>query len=172
MLCRSACKHNGLAGTHNLAMSVLLIRLSLPSVQGVSIIARRQQPQHVLAFVQVLMVVAGAARTVGQQALEEMRQVATAVQHRWDEQQRTSQQAEEASAMSTSSASSDDVRRFFELRHRQQQAGHPVQATEQGTRSQDARCVCRRAEAWLDTLGCCGDPFTWLLLQRRAVGYT
>ena len=74
--------------------------LSSP-LQGLGILARRQQPQHVLAFLQTLAPVAAAAAVVGAQALGEMRQAAESVQARWEQRQAELEAAEVAAAAGT-----------------------------------------------------------------------
>lgn len=92
-------------------------------MQGMSILARRQQPQHVLAFLQVLLPIAGAAASVARQALPEMRQLADGVQQRWDLQQVKRQEAEAAMAAGCGAAAANqqEIHRYFQRRLAQQQ---------------------------------------------------
>lgn len=92
---------------------------SLPRSQGLGILARRQQPQHVLAFLQALLPIASAAGGVARQALGEMRQVADAVQERWDARQRELEEQEQAAVAaaggSAAATTQEEVRRAHGL---------------------------------------------------------
>lgn len=103
-------------------------------LQGLGILARRQQPQHVLAFLQTLLPVAAAANAVARQALSEMRQAADEVQQRWDVHQREIEQ-QEAGGVSAS-ATQEEIARYFERRRQQKEQeeaeGHPLEAMERG----------------------------------------
>ncbi|KAL4440079.1 hypothetical protein ABPG75_003080 [Micractinium tetrahymenae] len=102
----------------------LLVEPARSAIQGVGILARRQQPQHVLAFLQALSPVAAAAGAVARQVLAEMRQAAQAVQERWEARQKQLEE-EEATAAAASggsaAATQDDIRRYFQRRQRQQE---------------------------------------------------
>lgn len=116
--------------------------------QGLGILARRQQPQHVLAFLQTLAPVAAAAGVVARQVLADMRSVAAEVQQRWDARQ-TELDAAEAAMLAAAggdraAATQAEVRAFFEQRAAAQRAqeqvgelggeqqGHPVEQLELG----------------------------------------
>lgn len=118
--------------------------------QGLGILARRQQPQHVLAFLQTLAPVAAAAGAVARQVLADMRSVAAEVQQRWDARQAELDAAEAAVLAAAggdrAAATQAEVRAFFEQRAAAQRAqeqvgelgsggeqqGHPVEQLELG----------------------------------------
>lgn len=120
------------------------------ALQGLGILARRQQPQHVLAFLQTLDPVAGAAGAVARQVLVDMRSVAAEVQQRWDTRQQELEAAEAAALAAAggdrAAATQAEIRAFFEQRgaaqRAQQQAGglddsmdqdgHPIEQMELG----------------------------------------
>ncbi len=111
--------------------------LRRPLLQGVSILARRQQPHHVLAFLQALAPVAAATGAVARQVLAEMRQVAGEVQERWEARQKQLQEGEAAAAAAaggSAATTQDDIRRYFERRQRQRQrhAASAAAAEEEG----------------------------------------
>lgn len=118
----------------------LLAEPARGAVAGLGILARRQQPQHVLAFLQALLPIAAAAGAEAQQALGEMRQLATAVQERWEERQRELDEREAvalaAAGGSAAAASRLEIRRFFERRQqrraRQEQPGAVVEEAAEG----------------------------------------
>ena len=114
---------------------------------GLGILARRQQPQHVLAFLQALLPMAAAAGGVARQALREMRAVAAGVRERWEARQRELEEREAAALAAAggdaAAASQAQVRAFFERRQRRRAAreqrgvpppgeGHPLDELEQG----------------------------------------
>jgi hypothetical protein len=98
-------------------------------VQGLGIISRRQQPQHVLAFLQVLWPVAGAAEAVACQALQDMRRVASEVQARLraEQQEYESRRSTAADTVADAEAASQDAaRQFFESYHQQNGTATPM----------------------------------------------
>lgn len=65
-------------------------------MQGVSILARRRQPQHVLAFLLALGEIMQGAGACAEVALREMSELASDIQTRWEEGRRAAQDAEDA----------------------------------------------------------------------------
>eukprot|EP00887_Chlorella_sp_A99_P000587 scaffold17.g587.t1 len=65
----------------------LLAEPARSALQGVSILARQQQPQHTLAFLQALGQVAAGAGSVATPALAQVRQLAEEMRLRWEARQ-------------------------------------------------------------------------------------
>lgn len=116
----------------------LLAEPARGAVGGLGILARRQQPQHVLAFLQALLPMAAAAGAVARQALAEMRAAAAAVRERWEARQRELQEQEAAALAAAggdaAAASQAEVRAFFARQQRRraarEQPGVPLEAAE------------------------------------------
>ena len=80
--------------------------------QGLGVLARRQEPQHVLAFIQTLLPMASAAVGVAQQCLADVRLFSNDVQQRWDGRQRLLRERLDPDA--GDGVGIDSIREFFE----------------------------------------------------------
>lgn len=106
----------------------LLAEPARSALQGLSILARRQQPQHVLAFLQALGQIAAGADSVVRPAAVEVERLASDVRQRWDAHQAELEAeldvagGDRATGVQASRATMDEIGGFVSRQRQQRQA--------------------------------------------------